>query len=47
MDENTGTTAKDSSGNDNDGAFDGDEPTWITVMKASDAYIGGIQQREL
>ena len=47
MDENTGTTAKDSSGNGNDGAFDGDEPTWIAVMKASDAYIGGIQQREL
>ena len=45
MDENTGTTAADSSGNGNDGEFDGDQPTWITVMKASDAYIGGIQQK--
>ena len=42
MDENEGTTAKDSSGNGNDGAFDGDEPTWITAIKETDHIQNGI-----
>ena len=42
MDEGSGTTVKDSSGNGNDGEFDADEPTWITVLKETDHIQGGI-----
>ena len=42
MDENTGTTVKDYSSDGNDGTFDADEPTWITVMKATDHIQSGI-----
>ena len=42
MDENGGTTVKDYSSDGNDGTFDADEPTWITVLKATDHIQNGI-----
>jgi hypothetical protein len=43
MDENGGTTVVDASGNDNNGTFDGDEPTWITAMEVTNTHHKGKQ----
>ena len=43
MDENGGTTVTDSSGNGNNGTFDGDQPTWIKAMDVTNTYHKGKQ----